>query len=192
MTEGEVPPGSYYVNDYTYPYKYFVYKLKNGRTIAREYYLPPDFIKASGLQAFMSRDDVILSRYPSLKSPDKIKHLGIWFNSWPDTSGLKLDSPDRLILTRPEQIEAILKEIQKDIIANEPYMQESQGGYVAIGPNGEAAAAVDTTKLSITIDTDMGYWLSKYGVSTIGDMFNLVKYDNTLVWLRGNGYYSTQ
>jgi len=75
MREGGVPY-EFYVNDPTFPYKYFVYRLKNGRTIAREYFLPPEFIKASGLREFMNREDIILSAYPSLKTPDKINQLG--------------------------------------------------------------------------------------------------------------------
>ena len=136
----------------------------------------------------INRDDILLSVYPSLKTPEEIKQLEIWFDSWPDKSGLKLDSKGRFILTQPEQIESILKEIKKDIIINVPYTQYP---YVSVvGPNGERATVVDNDRRYITIDTAMRNRLSKYGVSTYGDMFSLVKYDKTLEWLRDNGYFS--
>jgi len=179
---------SFYGNDHLYPYKYFVYRLKNGRTVAREYFLSQDFIKTSGLLELINRDDILLSVYPSLKTPEEIKQVDIWFDSWPDKSDLKLDSNGRFILTQPEQIESISKEIKKDIIINVPYTQYP---YVSmVGPNGESATAVETDRRYITINTTMRNRLSKYGVSTYGDMLNLVKYDNILEWLRDNGYFS--
>ena len=62
----------------------------------------------------------------------------------------------------------------------------------AVGPNGESAVTVFSDLRYIIVDTDMKNKLSKYGVSSCGDMFNLVKYDNTLEWLRENGYFKAE
>jgi len=191
MTESEVPitiqRGEV---DPLYTYKYFIYRLKNGKTVVREYFLSPDFIKASGLLELMNRNEVILSAYPSLKTSDNVNLLEIWVDSWTDKSGLKIDSDNRLKITQPDQIKSISKEIQEDIIINEQYMGRK---YSYVGVNGESAVAVDSDKNYIVINIYMKRnRLSKYGVSPRGDLISLAKYDNTLAWLRDNGYYSEE
>jgi hypothetical protein len=64
------------------------YQLHNGRTLQRVYRLPRDFMRASGIEALIRDEAVILSRHPELLMPTAIDKITIRLPHITDTERL--------------------------------------------------------------------------------------------------------
>jgi hypothetical protein len=87
------------------------YRLNDGRTIYRQYRLPRDFMQASGIEALIRDEAVILSRHPELLNPAMITAINIRpsFAAGPD---------DTINITNRAQILSLVEALRLDAVAS--------------------------------------------------------------------------
>ncbi|MCL1845157.1 MAG: hypothetical protein FWF77_04570 [Defluviitaleaceae bacterium] len=95
------------------------YFLHNGRTVQRQYSITGDFINDAGLEAFLTRREVVLAPYTAFRMPEHIRGIALHFNTpivelGADGHVLVFESGRNFVqITDPDEI-AVLLEIIAD------------------------------------------------------------------------------
>ncbi len=151
--------------------QYFVYKLKNGKTVLRDYILPHAFLQKVGLVDLNLDVRVAYSSIYSFKASEKIESVSV--RMFP----VDIDEYDATIMIEDlELIPPLVEELKKD------YYETKRGSFTNPEAN-ENKYYENEPYLSINMT---GY--SHNRNTRYYDGFSLTSFDNTLAWLKANGY----